>query len=430
MTPLIAINLVIWVLLLVLMGCNKFPLGAVSLSIMVLLVLSGCLLPGEALAKFSDSNVLIMGTMMITANAFGKTRAVKSIAKLLTKAGKGKWQNAIRMFMIINFVLGLFIPGAVGRIAIVYPLAVAVCDENDISPAKVMFPLICCMLADQTGIPLGSGAVTFNKYNGYLAAAGYTFGDQFRMIDPFLCKAPLAIVMVIYFMTIGLKVSPAQPSAVITGVKLKAKEEMMDPRKELIIYITFALQCIGLVTSTQTGIPQWMFTMMGALVVVMTKAITAKQATDSIPFSIVFMYIGALSMGTALLNTGAGALIGDVVASILGSHPSTLVLYFTFWIVTLVLTQFMNNGATSNLFIPVAILCAETIGCSALGLILCIQMGSLVAWFTPMATAVMPIAMGAGGYSSKDLFKQGILPGILSTVIGVCWVAFLFPAWP
>ena len=101
-----------------------------------------------------------------------------------------------------------------------------------------------------------------------------------------------------------------------------------------------------------------------------------------------------------------------------------------FWLVTMFLTQFMNNGATSNLFIPVAILCAETIGCSALGLIMCIQMSSLVAWFTPMATAVMPIAMGAGGYSAKDLFKQGVLPGLLSTVAGVCWVAYLFPAWP
>ena len=128
MTPLIIINLLIWLLLLVLMGTNKFPLGAVSLSIMLLLVLTGCITSPEALAKFSDNNVIIMGTMMITANAFGKTRAVKSIAKLLTKAGKGRWENAIRMFMVINFVLGFFLSGAIGRIAIVYPLAVAVCE--------------------------------------------------------------------------------------------------------------------------------------------------------------------------------------------------------------------------------------------------------------------------------------------------------------
>lgn len=431
MTQLIAINLIIWALLLILMGCNKFSLGAVSLTIMVLLVLSGCITPGEALGKFSDSNVIIMGTMMIAADAFSKTRVVKSIAKLLTKVGNGKWDNAIRMFMIINFFLGFVLSGAIGRIAIVYPLAVAVCEENDISPSKVMFPLIVCMLADQTGIPLGAGAVAFNKYNGYLTSAGYTFGDQFRMIDPFLCKAPLAILMLIYFMTIGLKISPSHPSTTITGAHLKSrKEELLDPKKEMIIYITFSLQCIGLVLSSYIGIPQWIFTMSGALALVMTKAITPKQATNSIPFQIVFMYIGALAMGTALLNTGAGALIGNMVSGILGDHPSTLVLYFTFWIITMVLTQFMNNGATSNLFIPVAILCAETIGCSALGLIMCIQMGSLVAWFTPMATAVMPIAMGAGGYTVKDLLKQGVLPGIISTIAGVCWVAYLFPAWP
>lgn len=430
MTPLIIINLLIWLLLLILMGTNKFSLGAVSLTIMMLLIVTGCLTSSEALLKFSDNNVLIMGTMMITANAFGKTSAVKSIAKLLTKAGKGKWENAIRAFMVINFVLGFFLSGAITRIAIVYPLAVAVCKENDVSPSKVMFPLICCMLADQTGIPLGGGAVTYNKYNGYLAAAGYTFGDQFKLLDPFLVKGPLAIVMLLYFMFISLKISPAQPSMAITGANLRErKEETLSRRKEIIIYVTFALQCIGLVTSSRTGIPQWMFTMGGALVLVMTKTITGKQATDNIPFTIIFMYIGALAMGTALLNTGAGAMIGDLVANILGTHPSTVVLYLVFWLVTMFLTQFMNNAATANLFIPVAIMCAETIGCSALGLILCIQMASLVAWFTPMATAVMPIAMGAGGYSVKDLFKQGVLPGIVSTVFGVLWVSFLFPAW-
>lgn len=72
------------------MGTNKFPLGAVSLSIMLLLVLTGCITSPEALAKFSDNNVIIMGTMMITANAFGKTRAVKSIAKAADKGRKRK----------------------------------------------------------------------------------------------------------------------------------------------------------------------------------------------------------------------------------------------------------------------------------------------------------------------------------------------------
>lgn len=95
----------------------------------------------------------------------------------------------------------------------------------------------------------------------------------------------------------------------------------------------------------------------------------------------------------------------------------------------MVFTQFMNNAATANLFIPIAILTCETIGCSALGVVLCIQMASLVAYFTPMATAIIPIIMGAGGYDSKSLIKQGMVPAILNTVVGVAWVAFMFPAW-
>ena len=70
---------------------------------------------------------------------------------------------------------------AVTRIAIAYPLILQICERNGKSPSKAMFPLGCMLLCDQTGIPIGSGAVVFNRYNGFLEAAGYTFGDKFSI---------------------------------------------------------------------------------------------------------------------------------------------------------------------------------------------------------------------------------------------------------
>lgn len=90
MTPLIIINLLIWLLLLVLMGTNKFPLGAVSLSIMLLLVLTGCITSPEALAKFSDNNVIIMGTMMITGQCVWKDQSREIHCKAADKGRKRK----------------------------------------------------------------------------------------------------------------------------------------------------------------------------------------------------------------------------------------------------------------------------------------------------------------------------------------------------
>jgi len=429
-TPEIAICLGIWVLMLAIMALDKFDYGCVAIFIAVLLVLTGCVDADTALSKFADSNAIIMGTMMIVAQGFAKTKAVGNIASLLNKVSGGNFVRCIRMFMLVNLILGFFLPGAIGRIAIVYPLAVAVCEENNVSPSKVMFPLGVCLLADQTGIPLGSGAVTFAKYNGYLAAAGYSHGDEFQMLDPFIAKAPVVIVMVLYFMFFSMKFAPDAPPKPITGLDVKSKEKKELPHfQEVCAYAIFIFVCVGLIASSYIGIPQWIFTTLGAIGMMMTGVHNFREATSAIPFSILNLYIGALVMGAALLNTGAGAYIGNLVVGLLGDHPATPVLYGTFWLIIMFLTQFMNNGATSNLFIPIAILTCNTLGCSAIGLILCIQMASLVAYFTPMATAVIPIIMGAGGYDVKSLIKQGLPAAIVNTVAGVAWVSFMFPAW-
>lgn len=430
MTVQVAICIGLWILMLVVMAMDKFDYGAIAIGIGLLLVVTGCVDAGTALSKFSDANAIIIPTMMIVASAFSKTRAVGSIAELLTRVSGGNFNRAIRTFMIINFVLGMFVPGAIGRIAIVYPLAVALCAEHNVSPSKIMFPLAVCMLADQTGIPLGSGAVTYNQYNGYLQAAGYSFGDAFKITDPFLAKGPVVVVMMIYFMFFSMKFAPDTPPRPIAGLDLKKRQTTtLEPKKEIATYAIFAIVCVGLVLSSEIGIPQWVFTTGGAVAVCILGILSMKDVIGAIPFSITYLYIGALIMGSALQASGAGTWVGNLIAGALGERPSTIVLYGAFWIITLLFTQFMNNAATANLFIPIAILTCETIGCSALGVVLCIQMASLVAYFTPMATAVIPIIMGAGGYDNKSLIKQGLIPAALNTVVGVLWVSAMFPAW-
>ena len=85
MTPLIAINIAIWLLMLLLIAFTKWDYGVIAIGIMMLLVLTGCLDADTALSKFADTNVIMMATMMIVAKGFGKTRLVGNIASLLFK---------------------------------------------------------------------------------------------------------------------------------------------------------------------------------------------------------------------------------------------------------------------------------------------------------------------------------------------------------
>ena len=430
MTPLIAINIAIWLLMLLLIAFTKWDYGVIAIGIMMLLVLTGCLDADTALSKFADTNVIMMATMMIVAKGFGKTRLVGNIASLLFKVS-GTFENCLRLFMIIAFALGFVLSGAIGRIAIVYPIILAICENSGKSPSKAMFPIGIMMLCDQTGFPMGGPAITYAKYNGFLESAGYTYGDSFSIFEPFIARVPICIIMLVYFMTIGIKIAPDTPPVPLKSLELKARgtESQLDHKREVLAYSIFILVCVGLITADFIGIPQWMCTTCGAVLMYLTGVLTFKEGVNAIPFSLVWLFIGALAMGTALLQTGTGHLIGSLIAGALGEHPSSFVLYMAFWLVTMFLTQFMNNGATANMLIPIAILTCNTIGCSAKGVIMAVQNASLTSWFLPSATAVIPILMEGGGYNIKSLLKQGWPPALIKTVCSVAWLAFMFPAW-
>ena len=63
------ICLTVFVITLILYMSNKFPLPLVSMTAMGVYVITGCLAPADALSCFSNSSVIIMGSMFIVAGA-------------------------------------------------------------------------------------------------------------------------------------------------------------------------------------------------------------------------------------------------------------------------------------------------------------------------------------------------------------------------
>lgn len=87
----------------------------------------------------------------------------------------------------------------------------------------------------------------------------------------------------------------------------------------------------------------------------------------------------------------------------------------------------MLNGGVEQIFYALwAMTCAQ-MGCNPIGaMILCLAAGQ-AAYFTPLATPAVPLAMQYGGYEVKDLIKMGWLPTILLMIVSIVSVALIFP---
>ena len=71
----------------------------------------------------------------------------------------------------------------------------------------------------------------------------------------------------------------------------------------------------------------------------------------------------------------------------------------------------------------------KAIGANPIGLLVIITAAGLTAYMTPMATSAIPIMMGTGGYSVKDLVKQSWLVSLIFCVIYVLYVMTVLPCF-
>lgn len=435
MTPEMIKCLIIFVLMIVgyiLYQPLKLPMGVTALIAMLLCVYTGLVPAKTALANFANKNVILILGMFVVVAGFNRTQAVKKMSALVTKVSGGSFTKMFVGYALIGCLLSQFIPSPMSVYAVMFPLVMASCEDLGVSPSKAMFPLCLVVIGTCGVLPLGAGAVTYATYNGYLEAYGVT-DVAFSMLDFFKGRIITMIVVMIYACTLGIKLAPDHPPVEITmaSASKKSKKEVapLDPVREVLGYSIFILTVLGLIFESQTKIPGWQVTLTGAAVVVATGVLSPKEATDSFPIRIVLMVIGALTMGSAMVECGLGDKIGELVAAIVGGSKNGYIIGALFFTVPFILTQFMNNQSCGAIFQPIVILSCTALGCNPLGPLVLLQSATLTAFLTPMATGTIPLVMGTGGYDQASLLKQGWLPSIIMAVVYVVSIMTIFPAY-
>ena len=89
----------------------------------------------------------------------------------------------------------------------------------------------------------------------------------------------------------------------------------------------------------------------------------------------------------------------------------------------------MLNLGIYSIFAPLYIMICKSMGANPIGPIMLCMIAAMTAFFTPMATPAVPLMMGAGNYTVKDLVKMGWLPFIIITLVSVGWIMTIYPVF-
>ena len=146
---------------------------------------------------------------------------------------------------------------------------------------------------------------------------------------------------------------------------------------------------------------------------------------QSIDWPIIVLLGAMIPLGSALEQTGATALVADGVVSAAGALGPLLLLGLIM-VVTMTLSDIMNNAATAVVMAPIAATVANEIGSSQDAFLMAVALGASCAFLTPIGHQNNLLVMGPGGYRFGDYWRMGLPLEILIVLIGTPLIAFIW----
>lgn len=149
-----------------------------------------------------------------------------------------------------------------------------------------------------------------------------------------------------------------------------------------------------------------------------------KTAKD-IPWDVLLLFGGGLSLSAAFTNNGLSQWIGDLSAGI-GGLPVVLIILVVAAII-LGLTEMTSNTATAAAFLPIMGGVAGGIGLSVEVLVIPVALAATFAFMLPVATPPNAIAFGSGYLRIGDMVKAGIILNIIGLILITANVMIMGP---
>jgi di/tricarboxylate transporter len=121
----------------------------------------------------------------------------------------------------------------------------------------------------------------------------------------------------------------------------------------------------------------------------------------------------------SITNSGGGQLIGNWVISVIGERGNPYIVTSVVFLVTALMTSFLNNTGTVLLMGPVAVHVANGIGVNPVTLVLIVVIAANACFATPVGAPAFTLVWGPGHYKFKDYVKMGMPLMIINFIVAV-----------
>ncbi len=151
-----------------------------------------------------------------------------------------------------------------------------------------------------------------------------------------------------------------------------------------------------------------------------------RDVYTSIEWPVIVLLGSMIPIGGALQSTGGTALIAGGIIDLSAGFSPVVVLTLLI-VVTMTLSDVMNNTATAVIAAPIAIEIASRLEVNPDPFLMGVAVAASCAFLTPIGHKNNTLIMGPGGYRFGDYWRMGLPLEILIIVVSVPAITFFWP---
>ena len=400
---------------------EPIPLAVTGLLIMILQPLLGAMPAADVFSSFGNQAVFFLIGAFIIASAIEKHGLHRRIAlKFLSY-----FEQSPRVFtlgIMCSCAFLSFIMPEHGVAALFLPIIASILIAMKIVPKQSNFGKVS-MFCVAYGCSIGSlgtligGArnpLTIGILSDLAPPVNVTFFEWMLYAMPVVfISLPLVWLALQFSFPIEIKNVTTAKREINKQVSLTGKVQKKELMVLLILLFTIILW-IAFSSYQYFGLAA--IAILGSVLLFLTGCVSWKDVEQRVPWGIILLYGGAITLGMGMQSTGAGAwLAHHIFHSVSGNIYLVLLIMIVF---TILLTNVMSNIGAVAILLPIGLALAPEIpGISPLLAAMLIALSGGLAFMLVIATPGNAITYSSGYFSTRDLFRAGSIANLICIAV-------------
>ena len=375
--------------------------------------ITGVLTIEEAFMGFDASSVITVGLLFIVIAGLRHTNALEWMVKHLMGQPRTHARAIFRLMLPVG-LLSSFMSNT-ATTALFQDVVKLWSGKLNMKPSKLLIPL--AYAASIGGLLTLIGTPPNLIISGLYAKSS---GNTINLLATLPIGAVCLIVSTLVVVALRNFLPDREP---LEDKNVVSHSLDVKPTKKT--YLSLTIMALLLVVSATGLVSLTVCCLVAGILMVVTRCCTSQQAEKEVDWSILLVFAGSVSIGTAVHKVGLDDLIVNNILHTCGTNP-----YVVLTIVCLVaatMTELLSDTACGAMFFPIAWQAAESLHVNPMPFMIALMICVSNSYATPIATPPNTMVYATGGYRFADFARLGLVLKVVNLAIAIILSTLIYP---